>query len=166
VGNFGADGTIYGFVRDRHGTYTTIRPPRAAATLVTGINERGDVVGTYSTVGSEDLLVGAPRSFVFRNGVYRDITVPDAMGTGVNGIDNRGRVAGTYADASGTLHGFVSTRNGDIETVDHPTPPASARPSTPSRPRRPDRRVPEHRRRRRPTNVAAVTRPEGISPVG
>jgi hypothetical protein len=57
---------------------------------------------------------------VFSNGVYRDIAVPDAAGTGVNGIDNRGRVAGTYADANGTFHGFVSTRDGGIETVDHP----------------------------------------------
>ena len=120
VGNFGADGTIYGFVRDRRGTYTTIRPPGAAATLLTAINDHGDIAGTYSTLGPEDLLVGAPRSFVFSNGVYRDITVPDAVGTGVNGIDNRGHVAGTYADANGTFHGFVSTRDGSIETVDHP----------------------------------------------
>ena len=120
VGNFAADGTIHGFVRDRRGTYTTIRPPRAAATLLTAINDRGDIAGTYSTLGSEDLLVGAPRSFVFSNGVYRDIAVPDAVGTGVNGIDNRGYVAGTYEDANGTFHGFVSTRDGGIETVDHP----------------------------------------------
>jgi hypothetical protein len=120
VGNFVADGTIYGFVRDRHGTYTTIQPPGAAATVLTGINDQGDVAGTYSTLGSEDLLVGAPRSFVLSNGVYRDIAVPDAVGTAVNGIDNRGRVAGTYADSNGTFHGFVSMRDGGLETVDHP----------------------------------------------
>ncbi len=100
VGNFGADGTIYGFVRDRRGTYITIRPPGAAATLLTAINDHGDIAGTYSTIGSEDLLVGTPLSFVFSNGVYRDIAVPDAVGTGVNGINNRGHVAGAYTDVT------------------------------------------------------------------
>ena len=57
---------------------------------------------------------------MFSNGVYRDIAIPDAVGTGVNGLDNRGHVAGSYADANGIFHGLVSTRDGSIETVDHP----------------------------------------------
>jgi uncharacterized membrane protein len=107
-------------VRDRRGTYTTIRPADAAATLVTGINDRREIVGVYSTVGPEDLLVGNQRGFVYSNGVYRDITVPGAAGTGVNGINNRGQLAGAYGDSDGTIHGFVRDRDGDIETVEHP----------------------------------------------
>jgi probable HAF family extracellular repeat protein len=120
AGNYAADGTIHGFVRDRRGRYTTIRRPGAAATLVTAINDRGDVVGSYSTIGPEDLLVGAPRSFVYRDGVFRDITVADAVAVFVNGIDDRGRTAGVYLAADGSTHGFVRSRSGDVEVVDHP----------------------------------------------
>jgi hypothetical protein len=120
VGNFGADGTIYGFVRDRWGRYTTIRPPDAAATLLAGINDRGEIVGAYSTVGPDDLLAGNPRGFVYNHGVYRDVTVAGAVGTWVNGINNRGQLAGAYADRDGVTHGFVRDRDGDIETVEHP----------------------------------------------
>jgi uncharacterized membrane protein len=120
VGDFVADGTVNGFVRNRRGTYTTIRPPRAAATLLTAINDRGDIVGVYSTIGPEDLLVGNPRAFVYSRGIYRGITVPGAAGTIANGMNNRGQIAGTYVDAGGTAHGYVRDRNGDIETVDHP----------------------------------------------
>jgi uncharacterized membrane protein len=120
VGNFAANGTVNGFVRDRRGAYTTIRPPDAAATLLTGINERGEIVGNYSTAGPEDLLVGNPRGFVYSRGVYRDVAIPGAVGVGLNGINNRGQVAGTYAGADGVFRGFVRDRRGDIETVEHP----------------------------------------------
>ena len=56
VGNYAADGTIYGFIRDRRGNLTTIRPPGAAGTLLTGVNDRGEIVGTYSKIGPDDLL--------------------------------------------------------------------------------------------------------------
>jgi hypothetical protein len=120
VGDVVADGTVSGFVRNRRGTYTTIRPPRAAATLLTAINDRGDIVGVYSTIGPEDLLVGNQRGFVYSRGIYRDVTVPGAAGTIANGISNRGQIAGTYVDAGGTVHGYVRDRDGDVETVDHP----------------------------------------------
>jgi probable HAF family extracellular repeat protein len=120
VGNYAADRTVKGFVRDRRGNYTTIRPPGAAATLVTGINNKGQIVGQYSTIGVEDLLVGAPRAFVFSNGVYRDITVRRAVGVSANSINDRGTIAGAYLGANGVFHGFVRDRDGDVKTVDHP----------------------------------------------
>jgi uncharacterized membrane protein len=120
VGNYAANRTVKGFVRDRRGNFTTIRPPGAAATLVTGINNKRQIVGQYSTIGVEDLLVGAPRAFVFSNGVYRDVTVRRAVGVSANSINDRGTIAGAYLDPNGIFHGFVRDRNGDVDTVDHP----------------------------------------------
>jgi probable HAF family extracellular repeat protein len=120
LGNFAADGTVQGFVRNTRGRFTTIRRPGAAATLLAGINDHGDIVGAYSTIGVEDLLVGAARAFVYRDGVFRDVVVPDAVAVFANGIDDRGQIAGAYLAEDGTIHGFVRTRSGHVETVDHP----------------------------------------------
>jgi len=120
VGNYAADGTIYGFFRDRKGNFTTIDPPGAAATLLAGINDKGEIVGGYSKVGPEDLLVGAPRGFHLSKRRYEQIAFPGAQVTFPNGITNGGEIAGAYVDDDGTTHGFVRNKRGGYTSIDNP----------------------------------------------
>ena len=144
VGNFGADRTVYGFVRDRRGTFTLIRPPRAAATLVTGINDHGDIVGMYSTIGSEDLLVGAPRAFLYRDGVYRDIAVPmpwEPVSTASTTRDTSPAPTATPT-ASSTASSATATATSTLSTI--PTRRTRHGRLRAEQPRRTHRRIPDH----------------------
>ena len=121
VGSYTAGGRLLGFVRDRHGRFTTIEPPGAAATLVTDINDRGDIVGDSSEVGADELFSdGDGDSFLLDRGVYRSIEFPGAARTIVNAINNRGEIAGAYVDAGGTTHGLLRDRKGRYVSIDHP----------------------------------------------
>ena len=121
VGSYTAGGKLLGFVRDRKGRFTTIAPPGAAATLVTDINDRGDIVGDSSEVSADALFSdGDGDSFLLDKRVYRGIEFPGAVRTVVNAINNRGEMAGSYVDAGGTWHGFVRNRKGRYVSTDHP----------------------------------------------
>ena len=65
-----------------------------------GINNSGQVVGSYSTA-----VFG--NGFVYDAGVYTDVIIPTATaGTTGYGINNVGQVVGSYADNAGQ-HGFL-----------------------------------------------------------
>jgi uncharacterized membrane protein len=118
VGNYSAGGTVHGFLRDRTGRFRTIDRPGAAATYVTGVNDRGQLVG-ISGEGPDDLGL-KPRGFLLDRGVYAEINLPGATGTTPNGISNRGAISGTYTNADGTIHGFLRNRRGGYRAIDHP----------------------------------------------
>jgi uncharacterized membrane protein len=126
VGNYAAGGTVHGFVRDRRGRFTTIDRPGAAATYLTGINDRGQIVGI--SADRADDLAAAPKGFLLERGRYRTIAFPGAAATNPSDINNRGQITGNYANADGALHGFVRDHRGRITTIDHPDaiPPGTA----------------------------------------
>jgi hypothetical protein len=116
-----AGGKLLGFLRDRQGRFITIEPAGAAATLVTDINDRGDIVGDSSEVGADELFgEGDGDSFPLDKGEYRNIEFTGASRTVVNAINNRGEMAGSYVDAGGTWHGFLRDRRGRYVSIDHP----------------------------------------------
>jgi YD repeat-containing protein len=119
VGYFAAGGTVHGFVRDRRGRFATIDRPGAKATAVTGINERGQLVGASSAAGPAELFT-SPEAFLLSKGVYTGVKVPGALATSANVIDNHGQIAGAYLDGRGRIHGFVRDRRGRFIAVDHP----------------------------------------------
>jgi hypothetical protein len=118
VGSYVSGGTVHGFTRDRRGRFTTIDRPGAAATLTTGINDQGKIVGASANAGSADLLV-APQGFRLDNGTYTSIKLPGSSVTGAQAINNLGEIVGTYTDTDGTLHGFRRGRRGGYTTIDH-----------------------------------------------
>jgi hypothetical protein len=79
-----------------------------------GINNAGQVVGTYSAAAFGN-------GFVLSEGVYTDIIIPTATaGTSAYALNNVGQVAGSYADNVGQ-HGFLYTvSSGDWEQLDVP----------------------------------------------
>jgi uncharacterized membrane protein len=112
-----ADGTIRGIVLD-HGAFTNIEFPGAVATAALGINDRRQIVGSYSEVGGADVLTTL-RGFLLDDGVFTSIDIPDASSTDVEGINNRGQMVGRYTDAAGTHHGFLLDQ-GRVTTIDVP----------------------------------------------
>jgi uncharacterized membrane protein len=86
-------GRLRGFVM-RRGTFTPIDFPGGLGTKVSGINDRGDMVGYYDTAD-------ARRGFALRDGRFTMIDPPGSLTTLPSGIDNRGRIVGGYLDPNG-----------------------------------------------------------------
>jgi len=127
----------HGFVRDRHGNFTVIDEPDAAVTLtkgtlVAGINNSGEVTGSFS-----DAHLGIVRGFLLvRDVVWKGVGVlppgtigdfiafdpPNSYGTFPGSINDDGKVAGVFYDASQApkLRGFVRDRRGGITVFDVP----------------------------------------------
>ncbi|MFB3906752.1 MAG: hypothetical protein ACE15E_25235 [Acidobacteriota bacterium] len=116
------NGDIVGFFDDslgrhgyllRNGSYTKIDAPGELLTVLSRINDYGDIVGSLYTTS------GAPsKGFMLRNGVFTSIQVPGALWTEAIGLNDNREVVGNFADASG-VHGFV-TSAGTYNTIDYP----------------------------------------------
>jgi len=88
--------------QDASYTFTTIDVPGATFTVADGINDAGQIVGSYNIAGSDHGYLRAA------NGSLITIDVPPGNnGTGALGINNAGQIVGLYSDSSGT-HGFVA----------------------------------------------------------
>jgi hypothetical protein len=91
--------------------FTTIDVPGASLTDINGINNSGQVVGTY-TAG------GISHGFLLSNGIYTTLDVPGATATVAWDINDSGQIAGSYT-AGGTTHGFLLS-DGTYSTIDVP----------------------------------------------
>jgi probable HAF family extracellular repeat protein len=121
VGNYvDAGGAYHGFRRDRRGRFTTIDVPGAMATQPETINNRAQVVGSYSNTAPQiQAPNGKPRGFLLDRGRFTGIDVPGAVQTQAKGINDRKQVVGEYLDAAGRFHGFLWDK-GRFTTVDLP----------------------------------------------
>ena len=113
-----AEGTIHGFLRDRgrgarrdEGVFTTIELPGALATSADDINNRGQIVGTYSEVSNTRPL-DAPRAYLLDDGAFTLIDAFGADNTQIGRINDRGEFVGAYFDAGGPTLGFLRDRRG------------------------------------------------------
>jgi len=70
------------------GTYTSIDPPGSIGTSVGGINNSGEIVGTYADAP----LKG--HGFLFKSGVYTIVDFPGASSTGITGVNDQGEIVG------------------------------------------------------------------------
>lgn len=103
----GQPGTLTGegFVSSG-GTYVTLNAPGAALTDARGINDAGQVVGSYLlTPGS----AGPRQGFLYSGGAFTTLNRPGAASTFLTGINDGGEVVGYYQDAAGQTHGFTET---------------------------------------------------------
>jgi uncharacterized membrane protein len=107
----GGVGGTHGFLYV-NGAVSQIDVPGALATGATGINDRGQIVGSF--IDSSGLRNG----FLDTDGAFTTIAVPGASSTEVLGINDRGDVVGFYVANSGT-HGFLE-RDSLFTTLDVP----------------------------------------------
>ena len=119
VGGFvDASGDEKGFLRQRNGDVATLIFPGAVVTEANGINDRGNIVGTY-----RQARFGTPiHGFVFMDGEFTTLDFPGARDTFPSRINDRKVVVGTY-DASDGEHGF-SWANGKFTTINEPDGPS------------------------------------------
>jgi probable HAF family extracellular repeat protein len=83
--------TSEGFLRTRDGV-KVLQFPGSNFTQALGINNRDEVVGTY-TDGN-----GNMHGFRYRDGQYTSIDVPGGANTVINGVNDEGWVVGFFAD--------------------------------------------------------------------
>jgi len=97
-------------------TYEALNDPHIPVYQgVLGINDSGDVVGTYLDSSGEFHAyekVGAKFTDI-------DVTLAGANNTTAYGINNSGEVVGSYEDASGLSHGFMLV-GGTYTSINYP----------------------------------------------
>ena len=101
------------------GKFRTLDFPGAVATAVRGINNLGDVSGTYSVV---DLNADEFGFIIPRRGPAISFRLADPTGTGivVGGINDLRQVVGYYTDATSTLVGFLRQPSGQFVSIIFP----------------------------------------------
>ena len=92
--------------------------PDAYNTILSGVNNRGLVVGTYRDASART------RGFMYVDGRFHPIDVAAAFDTAPHAVNDRGDIVGTYHnEASWTsAHGFIY-RGGVFQTLDFPGAP-------------------------------------------
>ena len=131
---FDASYVYHGYLRAPNGSYTEFDDPNAGTgagsgqgTLSLGINPAGEISGVY--IDANYVFHGFMRD---RDGMIRDFDVPGA-GTGAyqgtnacwfivcwGGINPAGTITGFYVDNYNVYHGFLRTRDGEIERFNAP----------------------------------------------
>lgn len=96
-----------------NGNLTALAPPAGQPVTLDngGINERGDIVGTYCDWALPCLItpVGT-HGFLISGSAFTTIDVPGASATAAIGINARGDIVESYSDAKGA-HGFLLSRS-------------------------------------------------------
>lgn len=98
-------------------SFTTIQVPGARRTSASGINDDGDMVGSY-----ED-STGVSHGYVLRRGIFTTIDFPGATFTEARGIGGGGEIVGTYrkrGEPPLNFHGYLLTPAGEFVPVDSP----------------------------------------------
>jgi hypothetical protein len=97
-----SSGAMKGFLWE-NGTYSEFEVHNSAATAAFGVNDIGQVVGSYTAGGvSEGFIRSA-------SGAVTTISDPSGVGgTVLNGINNGGSVVGFYIDAAGNTDGLLA----------------------------------------------------------
>lgn len=96
--------------------FTTLEVPGATRTVASGIDDRGQIVGSY------DDSAGT-HGFLLREGKFTTIRFPGAVWTTALGIGTRGEIVGAYkmpGEPAVAFHGFLRTIEGRFERVDWP----------------------------------------------
>jgi len=99
--------TTEGFVTTRHGAIV-LAVPGAASTMALGLNNWGEVVGTY-TVAADGAT--AMHGFTWTKGAGFVTGIDDPAGVGtttVNGVNDRGDLVGFYVDGQGNTDGMLA----------------------------------------------------------
>jgi probable HAF family extracellular repeat protein len=99
VGNLNGGCFVYA-----NGTLSTINPPGGTCIQVSGINDSGQIVGTFEDSNGD-------HGFIDSNNVFTTINVPGAFTTDADGINDLGQIVGQYSTVPGgaPLQGFLAS---------------------------------------------------------
>jgi uncharacterized membrane protein len=120
TGQFNGNGSDWGFLLHK-GKLTILSFPGAkGGTFPTGINNLGEIVGSY-LLFSNDIRHG----FSWKNGVFANIRTPSGGNVNPFQISNRGDIVGDFLDANFQGHGFSLEDKGRFTQIDVPNTLAS-----------------------------------------
>lgn len=107
-------GVLFAFVTFTYGqfTFTSIDYPGAVKTSAPGINNYGEIAGSYRMNGGFNL------AYIFKGGQFLPLDL-GATSSLAGKINNRGDVVGQYLGNDGLWHGYVYCR-GVLTTLDYP----------------------------------------------
>jgi hypothetical protein len=124
-----ANGILHSFLRKADGAIVTFDPPGAGTgnnavgvvSIPTGINNRGDIVGSYLDSGAP--YAGTHGFVRWANGTFTTFDDPSAnsspVSTAPSAISDTGAIVGSYSDTV-TVHGFLRKPDGSFITIDGP----------------------------------------------
>ena len=92
--------------------FTPVDVPGSTATNLYSINDRGQIVGSFTDSSGT-------HGFLRSNGQFTTVDAPAATYTVAHGINNTGRIVGTYRDNAGRFHGFLLAGS-QFTTIDPP----------------------------------------------
>jgi uncharacterized membrane protein len=109
------DGTVHGFLF-HEGAYSKIDYPGAVSTEARGINNAGDLTGTYSDAA------GRSFGFVLKGGTYHQIHVPNSSLTDVYQVQDNGvvMVGDAVPNSDRLQHGFLRSGPANFRLIDFP----------------------------------------------
>lgn len=107
---------------DQPFTFVSLDYPGAISTTLFGINNRGDVVGSYQN--PENFFHG----FVYKSGQFTSIDGPGAVFTEIRGINDPGDIVGTFITLQavitetpgGGFQGLSQKNGGSLTTLNIP----------------------------------------------
>ena len=96
------------------GVYQILNVPDSTASVATGINTSGLIVGLYQDVA------GSTHGFATSDSsTFNDVDFPGATSTQAIDVNDAGDIVGDYFDAANVEHGFVSS-GGTFTAIDFP----------------------------------------------
>jgi len=105
---------LAGLASAQNYTYSTFDAPGATATVVTGMNNAGQIVGAYTDAKGTHNFV---RSADGKTYTTIDLTGATPGTTTIDAINNVGQIAGTYSDAStGLTRCYIGSADGSTFT--------------------------------------------------
>lgn len=99
------------------GVFSTFTFPGSTSSEANGVNDRGQIVGTYGIQGA------GFRGFLTTTAAFGTTTlidVPGAVGTVLGDINEAGDIVGMYDSGGNNPHGFLRTAGGSFVTLDYP----------------------------------------------
>lgn len=81
-------------------TFSTIDYPGATTTVASGVNDAGDVVGSYTASFLN-------HGFLLRSGTFTTIDFPGAYSTAAQAINESGEIVGSFNAGGNSDHGFI-----------------------------------------------------------
>jgi hypothetical protein len=113
----------FGQINSTHFKYVAINVPGSTSTIARGINNLGEIVGSFSISGNPGCELTANcviHGFKLVNHKFTRVDVPGALQTEIHGVNDFGDVAGVYFASDGRTHGFLLRHTGQLIHIDQP----------------------------------------------
>jgi hypothetical protein len=94
------------------GDYQILTVPNSTASIATGINASGLIIGVYLE------LDGVRRGFIKNGDSFREVVIGAGIPAQPFGVNDAGLIAGSFVDGSGVEHGFRD--GGSFQNIDFP----------------------------------------------